>query len=245
MKTKQTSGSPEQDGGREGVDVRKVVRIPIPWGQLFPHGPDTEPDEHELTMYGALIEGYLGRGCRPTLVLEAGDVPRCHGAGSIGWPDRMASDLFVRFAATCADRLGSAGVDWAIVDVVDERLAGTGVMEGLGLYGCVEGDAMHLAFVSASRQLVATARAIAYIHAVSPHAHVGAAVITASGRRVGFLERAQAEGAFPDQVMRALSRRTLAHDIIADDRRDLAAGRPDAPSPEGSGMALPDILFAA
>lgn len=243
MKRMQKSGA--QGTGHEGGGHGRAVRIPVSWGRLFPHGPDTEPDEHELTMYEALIEGYLSRGCRPVLVLEAGDVPRCHGAGSIGWSDRMASDLFVRFAATCADHFGAEDVGWAVVDVVDERLAGDGVMEGLGLFGCAEGDAAHVAFVSASRRLVATARAITYVRAVSPRAHVHAAVMTRSGRHVAFLERAQAEGVFPEQALRALERRTLAHDITADDRRDLSTGRPDAPSPEDPGVVPPDLLFAA
>lgn len=151
----------------------KAFRFSIAWSRIFPRGDEETPNEAGLAFYDKVIDECRSHGIEPVITLSHYEPPLALCTEYDGWYDRRTIGFFDRYVCAVINRYKGRVKYWLTFNEVDSILRHPFTTGGLiearfdpERFEEVEYQAMH-------HQFVASAQAVATIHATDPEAKVG------------------------------------------------------------------------
>ncbi|MFR6099095.1 MAG: glycoside hydrolase family 1 protein, partial [Longibaculum sp.] len=150
----------------------KVFRLSISWPRIYPTGLEDEPNEEGLKFYDEVFDECHKYGIEPLVTMIHYEIPVTLADKYNGWESRKLIDLFEKYVKTIVDRYKNKVKYWITFNEINMMQASAYTGGGLFLERSPL-DKLNCEFQALHHQFIASSKAMAYVHEVSPEAMVG------------------------------------------------------------------------
>ena len=150
----------------------KVFRLSISWPRIYPTGLEDEPNEEGLKFYDDVFDECHKYGIEPLVTMIHYEIPVTLADKYNGWESRKLIDLFEKYVKTIVDRYKNKVKYWITFNEINMMQASAYTGGGLFLERSPL-DKLNCEFQALHHQFIASSKAMAYVHEVSPEAMVG------------------------------------------------------------------------
>lgn len=155
------------------------LRTSIAWTRIYPNGDETKPNEKGLAFYDELFDYMLSKNIQPVITLSHFEMPYHLVEKYGGWRSRRMIDFFYRFAKTCIDRYKDKVSYWMTFNEINNQTLLENPLYAFTNSGILYKDGedqLYIMYQVVHYQFVASAKIVAYAHALDCELQMGCMV---------------------------------------------------------------------